>query len=1350
MIHVESIMPTPRRRDAESPLSWFQERLWFLNQKNPGDLSYNIPVAFRIEGELDVDSLNRSLSAIVNRHENLRARFATTAAGEPVQVTLAPADYRLQEIPATEEDVSQYVAEIAEHTFDLANGPVFVARLLRLNPRTHLLLMNVHHIVADGWSIEGVLFSELQKFYQAFACRREPALPALPIQYGDFAAWQRKQDVSSHLSYWCESLAGYEGALELPSDSLRQPGSGKQSDTLTRRYSVEFATELERFAQARGCTLFMVLLAGLGVVASRYTGRKDICIGTTTSGRMHPELEGLIGFFINILPLRIAIDENSTVDEYLSRVRSLTLSGFDHQAVPFEQILNALGSDHAIRGDALVPLVIRHQNFPRTRMDGDMPGGVRFHAYGTPGTITLSNSSAEKWKAAGKYAAARCEVELSYTGGRDNLEVEVVYASDLYRKGTIERLLAHHERVLREMLADGARRLQSLSILDEADTRRLCLEHNRTWLSSPTRATFVERFEAQVRATPNAPACYDAQGEWSYREIESQANRLANALLAREVASGDVVGVCLDRGAPLLVALLGIWKAGAAYVPLDPTYPEAYLRQILADAAPRCVIGTSPYLAKLGLHEFQRVELDANLEVLDGCSDAAPAVSHDLGALAYVMYTSGSTGNPKGVRVPHRQLVNWLGGIEANWPFSRSEVVAQKTTMAFAVSVKELFAGLLNGCPEVILEPRTVQDPAAFVEALAKYGVSRLNLVPSHLEAVLKYLKQAGRALPALSTCITAGEPLTAEVVARFKEQLPHARLLNNYGCTELNDITYYDAAEYDGTQGFVPIGKPIQNTRLYVLDREGRLVPEGVPGELHVASLSMSDGYQNLPEFTAERYRADPFGDDPDALLYNTGDVVRRLADGNLEFIGRWDFQVKVRGHRVDVRQVEKVLGEFPGMGTRAVVGDGTQLVAFYVEVDGQKIDIAALREFLRVRLPPFMVPSAFVATQAMPKLPNGKLDRRSLRPGVGQLQRSDVYEAPRSRSEQALAAIWSEVLEVPEEEVGRNSHFFELGGHSLSAARVVGRIKEKLSLELGMSQVFELPRLADLAKELTKAGHEGGSVEEDTTNEWLPRAKQGAAQGARVGGLLEGKVVLITGASRGIGSSTARLLASQGACVAINYVQSQARAERVKSLIAEDGGTSEVFQADVTDPEQVERMVDAVRTRFGKIDVLVANAAIGFRLMPFVEYDWGDFERKVLGELKSIFFSCKAVVPEMVRRGGGSIIAVSSTMSKGTEKGYIAHSTAKAALDSFVRSLAGEVGPDGVRVNTVAPGLTLTDATANLPNQIKDAASARCPLRRNGLPRDVAGAVLFLASDLSEFMTGSYLPVDGGFTML
>ena len=1323
-----------------SPLSWFQERLWVHHQREPENTSYNLPLLLLIRGDLDVSALEQSLTEVVARHEILRTQYGETDTGEPVQFVAPVERVSLPVVPVDRAQMLQRLEQHLEHRFDLSRGPVFIASLLRLSEDRHLLLVNVHHIAADGWSLTTVFLGELQSAYAAFARAERPALPPLTIQYKDFAAVQRAAPMSAHLDHWRRALDGYEDSLELSTAHTRQAKSGTRSARFVQRYSSEFAKALEQFSRRHNCTLFMALLAGLGVTLSRYSNKDDLCIGTTTSERPDVELEPLIGFFVNILPLRLRIDEQNSVSELLRAVRGQVLTAFDH-ALPFERILRA--TEVARRGSAnpLVPIVMRHQNFPRTSIDGLLPGAVSFGAYPDPN----ESDDAVRKLLAREHMPARCELELSYSGGADELTVEVVYASDLYDYESVERLLAHHQRLLEGMFSDASQRLLDLPLLRDSDIQKLTRQFNRAPISPAPKLSFVQRFDAQVERIPGAVACWDERGAWSYLELARHANQVAHALSGRGVAPGELVGVCLERSGRLLATLLGIWKAGAAYVPLDPNYPKAYLRQILDDARPSAVV--------CGPHHQQLLELDdagcVRLDRIWGADSKYPDTSPELRArpeaLAYVMYTSGSTGKPKGVRVPHRQLDNWLSSLESWLPFAAGEVVAQKTTFVFAVAVKELFAGLLNGCPQAFIGNETVRDPAAFVAALAEYRVSRLNIGPSHLASVIEYLQTSGRTLPALRVCITAGEPLPRALVLAFRELFPTARLINNYGCTELNDITYYDTSNFNLHRDFVPIGTPIANTKLYVLDRQGRLVPEGVPGELHVASVSIPEGYQGLDSLTAQRFLPNPFGADPSDRLYNTGDVVRHLPDGTLDFIGRWDFQVKVRGFRVDVRHVEKVLGDFAGIRARAVVGEGERLIAFYTSEPGRTVQHAELRAFLQERLPAYMVPDVLVPLEAMPLLPNGKLNRRALDAG-GTGQHRFAAESLATPTERTLAGIWAVVVNLPAERIGRQAHFFDIGGHSLSAMRVLARIKDVFRVELDVSEIFDTPRLDAIAAAIDRELARLPASERDAqASANARRAKPQAGAG-----LLQDKVALITGASRGIGLATALLLAEHGAKVAINFRESEAQALRVKERIEAEGGTAEIFRADVTHAADVQRMVAAIHQRFERVDILVANAHMDFRHRPFVEYEWTDLERKVSNELKALFYPCQAIAPGMLQRKSGSIVALSSSLSKRSGEGFVAQSTAKAALDAFVRALAVELGPGGVRVNTVAPGVTLTDAAIPMSPAVKEAIAAGCPMRRNGLPEDMAGAVLFLASDLSQFMTGAYLPVDGGFTML
>ncbi|KAJ3039864.1 hypothetical protein HK097_002724 [Rhizophlyctis rosea] len=1339
-IPAQTIVPSPAHnvialKGDSSRLSYFQERLWLHYERNPEDTSWNLPLLLLIDGKLNPSALERSINIIATRHESLRTLYGEVKDGVPVQFVSPPQNVHLPVVPVNKSELLHHLDRFLEHRFDLRRGPIFTSKLLSLPTGQHLLLLNVHHIAADGWSLKAILLSELETAYAAFCLGQQPPLPRLSLQYKDYARTQRAADMSADTEYWTNVLKNYEDTLELPTTYPRQHKSGIKSGTFTYTYPPTFARNLERFSRENGSTMFMCLLAALGVTLSRYANKSDLCIGTTTSNRPQVELEPLIGFFVNILPLRLQIDENATVAELLKAVRTLVLTAFEHP-VPFEQILQS--SEAAKRGSEhpLVPIVMRHQNFPQASRT-PLPGNLTFRSF--PPADEDDEDIVRVM--AREHVAPRCEIEMSYAGDADGLAVEVVFAAHLYSRDAVEGLLAHHQHVLEGMFSESTRKIVDITMLRDSDVEELVNRNECAAITESGGAVSVlERFDAQVDETPEAVACLDGDRSWTYLDISLKSHTIAQKLIERGTKPGDIVAVCLPRGGNLLSTFLGIWRAGAAYVPLDPSYPATYSQQIIDDTTPVIVICEEEHQNLFALDSSKFLQPEEGTDWVNVSVEQKQPLHPD--SLAYVMYTSGSTGKPKGVRVPHRQLTNWLGNLERMVPFQGGEVVGQKTSCTFAVSVKEMFAGLVNGCSQVFIDDYTLRDVVSFVDTLAKHNVSRLNMLPSHLGSVMEYLKSSGKSLPSLRVCFTAGEPLNKSQVLTFRSTFPSARLFNNYGCTELNDICYYDTAAYNGTADFVPIGTPIANTKVYVMDRHGRLVPDGVAGELHVASVSLSEGYHGREDLTAERFLPNPFGSSPSAVLYNTGDIVRYLPDGTLEFIGRWDFQAKVRGYRIDVRQVEKVIGDFEGIRERAVVGRSDRLIAFYTCLGEKKVKMEELRAFLQERLPKHMVPDSFVLLERMPQLLNGKMNRKALLDAEYQVQQqSGGYEAPVSETERELAGIWAVIVNVPAARIGRQAHFFEIGGHSLSAMRVLARIKDTFRIELSLSELFDAPQLGALAAVIDRQM----GPRKPAASSAVPPPKVGMGSG-----LLQGKVVLITGGSRGIGLATSLLLAEHGAKVAINYRDSKQNALSVKEMIEKSGGTAEVFGADVTNAEEVAAMVKAIHARFDRIDVLVANAHIHFRKQHLMEYEWADLALKTQSELKALFHPCQAVIPEMVQRKSGSIIALSSTLSKRANPGYLAQSIAKASVDAFVRSLSAELGPHGVRANTVAPGVTLTDAAMPMAPHVKESVANICPMRRNGLAEDMAGAILFLASDLARFMTGVYLPVDGGFTTL
>ncbi|HEX8697017.1 MAG TPA: amino acid adenylation domain-containing protein, partial [Longimicrobium sp.] len=1051
----------PADRGGRLALSFAQQRLWFLEQLGGMGSAYHLPKRLRLRGALDAGALSRALDRIVARHEALRTTFVV-AGGEPEQRIAPPEAARF---PLLEHDLrghadapaelDRLVAEEAGAPFDLEHGPLVRGRLLRLADDDHVLLLTLHHIVSDAWST-GVLVQELGALYAAFHRGEDDPLPPLPVQYADYAAWQRRwvdgEVLRRQADYWTRTLAGAPELLELPADHAR-PARQDHAGAIVRVELDEALTAaLKALSRLQGTTLFMTLLAGWAAVLGRLSGQDDVVVGTPTANRGRREIEGLIGFFVNTLALRVDLSGSPTAAELLARVKARALEAQQNQDIPFEQVVERVRPARSLAHSPLFQVLFAWQSAPRDRLE--LPGLEPAPVPGAPPETAKFDLSL--W--------------LSEAGGRIAGRVE--YATSLFERATVERFAGYLRRMLAAMAADEDRPVERLDLLPGAERRQVVEEWNRTAAEYPRGACVHELFEAQAARTPDAVALVFEDQALTYAELNARANRLAHHLRGIGVGPDARVGLCLERSLEMVVGLLGVLKAGGAYVALDPGYPEDRLRYMLADSRPAVLLARSPLAGRVAGAGVPVLALDAD----SGAWAGRPATDPERRGLTpehlvYVIYTSGSTGRPKGVMNVHRNLVSRIAGIQDAWRLEAGEAVLQNASLSFDVSAYELFWPLMVGARVVMTRPDGHRDPAYLVETIRAHGIGTASFVPSMLQL---FLEQPGvEGCSALRRVPCGGEALPAALVRRLAQRLPQARLYNRYGPSEAATAVTGCVSPAEEAKGSVPIGRPMPNARVYVLDPSGEPVPVGVPGELYIGGAGVARGYLDRPGLTAERFVADPFGAEPGARLYRTGDLARWLADGRLEFLGRNDFQVKVRGFRVEPGEVEARLAEHPGVREAVVVAredaPGDRRLVAYCVAAGAGADAETLRAHLLARLPEYMVPAAYVALEAMPLTPNGKLDRGALPAPEGGAYARRGWEAPSGETEEALAALWSEVLGV--ERVGRHDHFFELGGHSLLASRLALRLRHDLEVDVGLRDIFERPVLAELAQRVLDA---------------------------------------------------------------------------------------------------------------------------------------------------------------------------------------------------------------------------------------------------------------------------------------
>ncbi|WP_081011898.1 non-ribosomal peptide synthetase [Burkholderia multivorans] len=1056
----EPIVAVPR--DAAPVLSFAQQRLWFMEQLETNSAFNNLMTVVRLTGSLDVVAFGKAINEIVRRHEALRTCFATVE-GTPLPIIAPTLEIPipltdLSELPLAERDARAgwLAQDEAQTPFALAVGPLVRTRLLRLAPTEHIVLLTMHHIISDGWSL-GVLVKELAALYGAFVQQLPSPLPELPIQYSDFAHWQRRwlngPTLHRQLDYWVARLADAPTLLRLPTDRPRPAIQTYRGATLPFVIPAAAVAGLHALGRRYGITLFMSVAAAFNVLLSRYSGQRDICIGTSIANRNRAEIESLIGFFVNALVLRSDIDPRAGFDVLLQQVRSTTLDAYAHQDVSFEQVVDAVKPVRHMSHSPLIQVMLVFQNTPMSRLE--LPG------------LTLQAMDSHS-------GTAKFDMSLFVSEADGGLNCFFEYNTDLFDAATVEQMGRHLCNLIDALVADPHAPVGTLDLLEADERRRLLVEWNDTALErAPLERTLHRLIEESAARTPEAVAVVFGDSALTYGELNARANRLAHYLRERKVGPEVLVGICMERSFEMIVGLLAVLKAGGAYVPLDPTYPAERLAYMLDDAAPAMLFSQQHLLDVLPPAWREKTGRVVCLDADQAAWQDRPATNPDECSgpdnLAYVIYTSGSTGRPKGAMVSHRGAANRLDCMRETYRLNASDRFLQKTPYTFDVSVWEVFLPLRCGATLVMAEPEAHKDPERLGELIDAHGITVVHFVPSMLSAFVRYTSRAS--LHSVKHLFCSGEALPLALLAEAR-RMCDARIHNLYGPTEVSiDVTAWSVPE-GGLDGLtsVPIGKPIRNTRTYILDEALNAVPVGVPGELYLGGVGVGRGYVNRPDLTAERFMPDPYAAEEGARMYRTGDLARYTREGEIEYLGRTDHQVKIRGFRIELGEIEAALLTQPGVDETVVVADtahssGARLIGY---VAGASLPSSGeLKAGLRELLPDYMVPSVFVALESLPLNTNGKVDRRALpSPDAERIDADAEYVAPSGDRQVRLHAIWCELL--GNERIGVRDNFFEAGGHSLLATQLVSRIRDVFDIDLPLRSVFTMPTIEQQAIEM------------------------------------------------------------------------------------------------------------------------------------------------------------------------------------------------------------------------------------------------------------------------------------------
>ncbi|HEX6100799.1 MAG TPA: amino acid adenylation domain-containing protein, partial [Thermoanaerobaculia bacterium] len=1058
---IPPILPADRTRYDRLPLSFAQERLWFLSQLAPDSAGYNIPRAVTIRGPLDIAQIEEAFNFIIARHENLRTVFPSEE-GHAYQKILETVDFKLARI-----DLSGWDGEIrdaearrlcqseAATPFDLATGPLLRGMMITLAEDEHILMLTLHHIISDGWS-NAVLIRELGAVMAALSEGRRPELPPLPIQYADYSVWQRTWleeggVLERQLGYWQQKLAGAPETLDLPTDFPRPSVQTYAGASHSFSLDARLTGQLRHLAEQHGATLYMALLAALKALLHRYTGQNDLCVGSPIANRQYGETEGLIGMFVNTLAMRSQVEGSDSFAALLAKVKTTCLEAYEHQDAPFERVVDSLHLQRNLATTPLFQVMLILQNTERVEVDASIQ------------PYPLGGGGISKF-----------DLTVAFSETPHGLEALFDYNTALYKAETVARMAEHFAALCEAVTAAPAAEVGKLAYLGAAEKHALLAGYNDTAADYPKDLCLHELFTEQALRAGGKTAVVCGDERLTYRELDERSHDLALVLQAQGVGPDSLVGVCMERSLDMVVSLLGILRAGGAYVPLDPDYPNERLAYMLRDSGAAIVLTQESLLERLGglvAAGTRMIALDRQWPEMAAHVAALKAAGVGLREevrpdhLAYVIYTSGSTGNPKGVAIEHHSpvtLVHW--GLEV---YSSEELagVLAATSICFDLSVYEIFLTLAGGGTIIL-----VRNALALTEVSGREEVTLINTVPSAMEELVRM-----DAVPeSVRTINLAGEPLPARLVDRIYETTAAKKVYDLYGPSEDTTYSTYVLRTKNGPQ---TIGRPIANTQVYILDARNQLQPIGVPGELHIAGDGLARGYLNRPELTDEKFVANPF--EPGTRMYRTGDLARWMDDGTLQYLGRIDTQVKVRGFRIEMGEIEARLGQHPGIQDTAVIAQGEgankQLIAFYraeetaadgiVELPGEE-----LRDHLLRTLPSYMVPSAFVSLAAIPLNPNGKVDRRALARMDVTAASGQEYVAPRNETERQLVAIWAEVLNRAPETIGVHDNFFELGGHSLTAVQLMAKANRHFQQMLPLAVLFTAPDVAALASLISK----------------------------------------------------------------------------------------------------------------------------------------------------------------------------------------------------------------------------------------------------------------------------------------